>query len=262
MFPWEIERAIAAFPLCYVPLGVLEWHGEHAAVGLDGIKAHEICVRAARMSGGVVVPTLWWGTDWHEDLDDGSYLTGGIERGERYHVPGSMFWIRPETQLNLMLDMYEAIRRRGFKAIIVLAGHWSRSEYLPTLRQSGERFLNEHPDMRWALFTDQELAGNLPYPHEHAAGGETSLLMAIRPDLVDLGLTFETDRSLRSWYQRTPEHIERRKATLNRYIGVLTGVEDDSNDPESTSSAARGEQLLTAISSELAQQAADLLAGA
>jgi creatinine amidohydrolase len=262
MFPWEIERAIAGFPLCYVPLGVLEWHGEHAAVGLDGIKAHAICVRAARQSGGVVIPTLWWGTDWREELDDGSYLTGGIERGERYHVPGSMFWIRPETHLNLMLDIYEAMRRRGFRAIVVLAGHWSRSDYLPTLRQSGERFLSQNPEMRWALHTDQELAGTLHYPHEHAAGGETSILMAVRPELVNLKMTFETSRSLQPWYERAREHIERRKTTPNRYIGVLTGVENGSNDPESTSSAARGERLLTAISSELARRAAGLLDGA
>ncbi len=28
MFPWEFARALAEAPICYVPLGVLEWHGE------------------------------------------------------------------------------------------------------------------------------------------------------------------------------------------------------------------------------------------
>ena len=259
MFPWEVARVIEQRPICYVPLGVLEWHGEHAATGLDGLKAHAICVAAAHRSGGVVIPTIWWGTDSREDLDDGSYLTGGIEHGERYHVPGSMFWIRPETHLNLMLDVYDTIRRRGFKAIIVLAGHWSRSAYLPTLRQSGEAFLQRRPEMKWALYTDQELAGDLPYPHEHAAGGETSLLMAIRPDLVDLHLTLETDRSRRTWYSGNQEHLERRRTTPNHYIGILTGVEDDSNDPESTASIQRGEMLLSAISESLANEATAIL---
>jgi creatinine amidohydrolase len=110
MFPWEIAEAIAAAPICYLPLGVLEWHGEHNAVGLDGIKAHAVCEAAALQSGGVVVPSLWWGADEREDLPDGSYLTGGIETGERYHVPGSMFWLRPETFHNLLLDI--AAKRR------------------------------------------------------------------------------------------------------------------------------------------------------
>ena len=116
MFPWELAQAIAKAPICYLPLGVLEWHGEHNAVGLDGIKAHAVCVEAARQSGGVVVPTLYWATDTREDLADGSYLTGGIELGERYHTPGNMFWIRPETFHNLLFDIYETMRRRGFRS--------------------------------------------------------------------------------------------------------------------------------------------------
>ena len=48
-FPWEIARAMAEAPICYLPLRVLEWHGEHAAAGLDGIKAHAVCEEAARL---------------------------------------------------------------------------------------------------------------------------------------------------------------------------------------------------------------------
>ncbi len=125
LFPWELAQAIAQAPICYLPLGVLEWHGEHSAVGLDALKAHALCVNAARQSGGVVVPPLYWATDYREDLEGGRYLTGGVERGERYHVPGNMFWLRPETYRGLLLDIYEAIRRRGFRAIVVVAGHWS-----------------------------------------------------------------------------------------------------------------------------------------
>ena len=54
MFPWEIAAAMAEAPLCYLPLGTLEWHGEHAAVGLDALKAHAVCVRAAERSGGLL----------------------------------------------------------------------------------------------------------------------------------------------------------------------------------------------------------------
>ena len=91
-----IRSRLLQAPICYLPLGVLEWHGEHNAVGLDAIKAHAVCVRAAQISGGVVAPSFFWASDTREDLPGGTYLTGGIEDGERYHVPGSMFWIRPE----------------------------------------------------------------------------------------------------------------------------------------------------------------------
>ena len=204
MFPWEISAAMAEAPLCYLPLGTLEWHGEHAAVGLDALKAHAVCVRAAERSGGLVVPPLYWSADWRGDLPDGGYLTGGIEQGERYHVPGSMFWVRPETFRNLLLDTYEAMSRRGFRAIVVLSGHWNFERNIAAIRATGEEFRREHPATGWLLLTDQGIGHDLGYPVEHAAGGETSLLMAIRPDLVALDKTLETDRSLRARYPRRP----------------------------------------------------------
>ncbi len=260
MFPWECASAMAKAPVVYLPLGVLEWHGEHNATGLDGLKAHAVCEAAALQSGGVVVPALWWGADQREDLADGSYLTGGIEDGERYHVPGSMFWIRPATFHDLLLDIFEAMGRRGFRVIVVVAGHWSPHVYLPTIRAAGAVFQSRHPETRWLFLTDSEVVPDLHYPHEHAAGGETSLLMAVRPDLVDLDMTLETDRSLAEHYAAEPRHLTRRRETHHKYIGLFTGAADASNDPESTASAERGHLLLTTIATRIAERAQALLA--
>lgn len=259
MFPWEITAAMANAPLCYLPLGTLEWHGEHAAVGLDALKAHAVCVRAARHSGGLVVPPLYWSADWREDLPDGGYLTGGIERGERYHVPGNMFWLRPETFRHLLLDIYEAMRRRGFRAIVVLSGHWSIAHNIAAIRRSGEEFRRKHPTTGWLLLTDQEVASDLHYPVEHAAGGETSLLLALRPDLVALDKVLETDRSLRPYYAEEPTHLQRRKETPHKYIGVICAVADSSNDPEGAT-VERGRVLLETIVERVAARARALLA--
>jgi creatinine amidohydrolase len=246
MFPWEIAAAMAEAPLCYLPLGTLEWHGEHAAVGLDALKAHAICVLAAERSGGLVVPPIYWAADWREDLPDGGYLTGGVERGERYHVPGNMFWLRPETFHNLLLDVYEAMRRRGFRAIVVVRGHWSIEHNIAAIRETGEVFRRRHPATGWLLLTDQEVVPDLDYPLEHAASGETSLLMAIHPDLVALDKAFETDRSLRTYYAEEPEHLRRRRETAHKYIGLNPASTDASNDPE-RATIERGQVLLEAI---------------
>jgi creatinine amidohydrolase len=259
MFPWEISAAMAETPLCYLPLGTLEWHGEHAAVGLDALKAHAVCVRAAQRSGGLVVPPLYWSTDWRGDLPDGGYLTGGIERGERYHVPGSMFWVRPQTFRDLLLDAYEAMRRRGFRAILVLSGHWSIEHNIAAIRETGEAFGRRHPEVGWLLLTDQEVVPDLDYPAEHAAGGETSLMLAIRPDLVALDKVFETDRSLRPCYAEEPAHLRRRRETPHKYIGVNTAVADGSNDPE-RATVERGRELLEAIVERVAARAKAVLA--
>jgi creatinine amidohydrolase/Fe(II)-dependent formamide hydrolase-like protein len=206
-----------------------------------------------------VVPPLYWATDSREELEDGTYLTGGVERGERYHVPGNMFWLRPQTYYDLLLDIYEAMRRRGMRVIIVVAGHWSRGT-MPTIRVSGAQFTAQHPEIRWLLLTDQEVVPDLHHPNEHAAGGETSLLMAIRPDLVDLSKTLETDRSLKPYYAGQPEHVRRRGETRHKYIGVDPDSAGTSNAPELTASAERGRTLFRTISARIAARATALLA--
>src|SRR5690606_7283502 len=62
MLPAEFHAAVAALPVVFLPLGTVEWHGEHNALGLDSLKAHALCVRAARRAGGGVVhPPLYGG---------------------------------------------------------------------------------------------------------------------------------------------------------------------------------------------------------
>jgi creatinine amidohydrolase/Fe(II)-dependent formamide hydrolase-like protein len=88
-----LARTLAESSIVYLPLRTLEWHGEHNAVELDALRFHAVCVRAAQKSASAVVPALHWATDSREELDRerGTALTGGVEHGERYHVPGSMY---------------------------------------------------------------------------------------------------------------------------------------------------------------------------
>jgi hypothetical protein len=86
--------------------------------------------------------------------------------------------------------------------------------------------------------------------------------MAIRPDLVDLSKTAETDGVLKAYYKGQPEHLRRRRETRHKYIGVCTDAEDGSNDPDLTASVERGQLLLETISKRIADRAKALLAEA
>jgi len=61
--PSQLDQIVRETPIAYLPLGSLEWHGDHLPIGNDAIKAYEICLRAARVTGGVVLPPLWYGTE-------------------------------------------------------------------------------------------------------------------------------------------------------------------------------------------------------
>ena len=51
LLPYEFEGRLNARPAVYVPVGSLEWHGEHPALGNDALKMHALCCEAARVGG-------------------------------------------------------------------------------------------------------------------------------------------------------------------------------------------------------------------
>ena len=51
MLPAEFRLAFEKLPVVFLPLGTVEWHGEHDALGLDALKK----------SGGIVHPPLYGG---------------------------------------------------------------------------------------------------------------------------------------------------------------------------------------------------------
>ena len=60
MFPDELEAALEACPMVYLPYGLCEPHGWHNAVGMDAIRAHECSCQAAQAHGGIVAPPFYW----------------------------------------------------------------------------------------------------------------------------------------------------------------------------------------------------------
>ena len=44
----QLEAAAKAFPVVYVPSGLIEWHGRHLPLGNDALKAHAFLVKVAQ----------------------------------------------------------------------------------------------------------------------------------------------------------------------------------------------------------------------
>ena len=54
MLPNEFIHAINETPVFFVPTGLLEWHGDHLPLGQNSLKAHGLCLEAARkLNGGI-----------------------------------------------------------------------------------------------------------------------------------------------------------------------------------------------------------------
>ncbi len=180
MLPHEFERAIERAPIAYVPFGTLEWHDPHLALGNDAVKAHELCMRAAGKSGGVVIPPTYWASE------GGGPHTMTIEPGGG-----------PE---GLLLALFTGIFREaeavGFKVVVAVTGHYGLGQVC-IVKKAALDWMSKGRSVVWAL-AEWEAAGDLGYRGDHAGKWETSLLWSLRPELVRMERRKSTSASPRS----------------------------------------------------------------
>ncbi len=182
MFPDELERAFQECPVVYYTYGLCEPHGPQNAVGLDGIKAHEIACRAAKAHGGIVAPPDYW----HIHEIGGYAIWSDAEVG---HPPRTWLTSLPPWQhfKNICYHI-RAADALEFQAAILFTGHYGPNwEDLKTLTEliqpyAGVRLysLPEFEANHKGFSGDGQEAG------DHAGKVETSLLWALRPDCVDV----------------------------------------------------------------------------
>ena len=180
MFPDQLEAAFEACPVVYFPYGLCEPHGPQCTVGLDAIKAHEICQRAAQVHGGIVAPADYWHI--HE--------VGGFAHWGKDNVGEARPWLTavpPWIHFKNVCYHLRAADALGFHAAILLTGHYGPNwEDLKTLLT----ILQPHFAMR--LYGLPDFEANQPGfsgagdSGDHAGKVETSLLWALDPACVDV----------------------------------------------------------------------------
>ncbi len=180
-FAGELERA----PIAYWAAGAMEEHGLHNALGTDYIQCYEVCLRAAAVTGGIVFPPVPFAP-----AGIPGYSREELRSGQHDLFPPSL-WISREACELLYTELLESLAGMGFRACLALGGHWPADLLLQDIHQQhGGRI----GDMRfWGGGTVSLLGDFLthivqadPFAGGHGTHWETSLVMAIRPEWVDL----------------------------------------------------------------------------
>lgn len=190
--PKQIIARREACPVGYLPLGTLEWHGLHNPVGLDALKAHALAVRCAEAGGGLVFPPLWYGESRELALMEANPLhrdgiADGMALPRDNFTPGYMRRTPQEqydNYLKLLLHMLFQAESLGMQVIVLVAGHYPLIDHA---RAAIGIFQQWKPrGIAWA-FTGYELVRDrYPLAGDHAGFWETSLLLALDPDGVEL----------------------------------------------------------------------------
>ncbi len=93
----------------------------------------------------------------------------------------------------LLLSTLLGLAKQGFRVIVLLTGHYPREQVFAVkeVAKLCERIMETAsakgiPQVRVLAFPEYELALDLGYRGDHAAKQETSIMMYLRPELVNL----------------------------------------------------------------------------
>ena len=209
MRPAELQAAGEAFPVVYVPFGLIEWHGRHLPLGNDALKAHAILVRCAETVGGVVYPSIYF----HNGFDDAGHF-----------VP-------------VLTMLFEQLKATGFRAIIGVSGH-DVQDQVDMIGAALEPVTRDGA-VAGAALLEMTLSQCAESNTDHAAKWETSNMMCLYPDCVDLS-TLGDDEIV---CDGNPPH-------------GISGL-----DPREHASAAVGEKNIRLCAEAIGRKAHELLQG-
>ncbi len=154
-----------------VPLGSIEQHGPHLPMHTDIFHAYEIARRASALVPVFVAPPVNFGV-CRSTAD----------------FPGTI-GIRSDTLVSLTVDVTESLYRHGIRHFILYSGH-AGTNHMAALLTAADEMMDAYDDTAFAVISDLELCDAEFFAlvestnDSHAGEIETSLIMALAPDLV------------------------------------------------------------------------------
>ncbi len=165
----EVEDALTRTDVALIPVGSIEQHGRHLPLGTDSYAAIEVCKLVAQRSEAVVVPVLLSGLSAHH-----------------LGFPGSLT-ISPETFEQVIFETVRTLIHHGFRNIAFYNGHGGNNASVANVIT---RINNGTIATAVSLNQLAIPASTSPYESPafdwHAGVGETSWMLYLTPQLVDM----------------------------------------------------------------------------
>ena len=222
-----------------MPVGSMEQHGPHLPVQVDTLLAGEIARRAAlRLAERlpvVVTPTVWMGL------------------AEHHMTLGGTFTLDLSTYLGLLRCLCRSVDRHGFPRIFILNGHGGNVSALGAITGELAHELNAKVATAtyWHLRETRERFAEILEHQDnvrHAGEAESSMLLALVPELVDREAMRNTEGSMAGIARSSGAYGYRHISDLSP-TGVM-------GRPQ-TATADKGERLLDAAAASVARAIGD-----
>ncbi|MCX7029776.1 MAG: creatininase family protein, partial [Spirochaetes bacterium] len=174
----------------------IEWHGPQNPLGADTLQAEGLAILCASRGGGLVFPPLYYGESRSESLmeanaADRELIATAMDLPAENFGPDRQPFTPTEQVLNyqrLLLHVLAEVESLGFALGVLVAGHYPLIDHARSavLLFNKRRHSKYHGMLAWACVDYLFLEDRYPEAGDHAAGWETSHLMALHPGTVDL----------------------------------------------------------------------------
>lgn len=173
----QVKEAAAAGKVAVVPVATIEDHGLHLPIDTDVRLCVAVCERAVEQAAdrAVLVPPINHGYSPHH-MDFPGPITIGAETFIRYG-----------------LDVCRSLAHHGFRRILIVNGHGSNAPFVDIIARLAvvETGVLAAAVSYWAAPGVRDAAEKLRESDaiggmNHACEFETSIYLALRPDLVDM----------------------------------------------------------------------------
>ena len=185
-------------PVAYIPIGTLEWHGVHNPLGADTLQAEGLAILSAQRGGGLVFPPLYYGESRLEALmeanaGDRDLIAARMELSPDNFTAERHPFTATEQALNyhrLLLHILAEAESLGFAVGVLVAGLYPLIDHAraAVLQFNQREYSKRHGMLAWACVDYLLVREQYEDAGDHAAGWETSHVLALHPQTVDLSL--------------------------------------------------------------------------
>ena len=158
-----------------LPLGSTEYHGEHLPFGTDTLVAEHLASEVARrVKGLLMLPPLPYGMSAH------------------YSSFPIAVTLKTETLMHILFEIFDSLRKHDLKHLLIINGHDGN---IPAIEAATNEYRTIHPDFKIAVLDAWWVTAGQLLPEDtfevwdglgHAGEGETSMMLKVAPDLVDM----------------------------------------------------------------------------
>ena len=221
-----------------IPTGATEQHGPHMPLGVDAMLSKAIAGLVAEKIGAVVAPVFAYGYKSQPRSGGGNHRIGTTSLGA-------------SSLIGMVDDVVSSFLAQGFKNIVVLNGHFENYQFIyegldnaVTRTRSGGSGSRAILLSYWDFVDEQTLEkvfpeGFLGWDIEHGGVLETSLMLLLHPEKVDMSRVVDHPPAKLTPYDIFPEDPARTPAT-----GCLSSAKG--------ATAEGGQLLLDAVTSAVA----------